>query len=108
MSEEGLQETFVSHLVELRDRLLRAIIAIGIVFLVLWFYPGLATIYDILALPMMQTLPEGTRMIATGVITPFLVPLKVGMMAAFLIALPVAIIRVPSGRVCIIGRARMS
>jgi sec-independent protein translocase protein TatC len=91
MSEDGLQESFVSHLVELRDRMLRAIIAILAVFMVLWFYPGMSAIYDLLALPMMQTLPEGTRMIATGVITPFLVPLKVGLMAAFLIALPVVL-----------------
>jgi sec-independent protein translocase protein TatC len=91
MSEDGLQESFVSHLVELRDRMLRAIIAILAVFMVLWFYPGMSAIYDLLAMPMMQTLPEGTRMIATGVITPFLVPLKVGLMAAFLIALPVVL-----------------
>jgi len=91
MSEEGLQESFVSHLVELRDRLLRAMIAIGAVFLVLWFYPGLSAIYDLLAEPMIKTLPRGTTMIATGVITPFLVPLKVGMMAAFLIALPMVL-----------------
>jgi sec-independent protein translocase protein TatC len=91
MSEEGLQESFVSHLVELRDRLLRAMIAIAAVFLVLWFYPGLSAIYDLLAEPMIKTLPRGTTMIATGVITPFLVPLKVGMMAAFLIALPMVL-----------------
>jgi len=82
------QETFISHLVELRDRLLRSIIAVLAVFALLWFWPGLAEIYDLLALPMMRTLPEGTHMIATGVITPFLVPLKVGLMAAFLVALP--------------------
>ena len=83
-----MQETFISHMIELRDRLLRSIIAVFGVFAVLWFWPGLAQIYDLLALPMMRTLPEGTRMIATGVITPFLVPLKVGLMAAFLVALP--------------------
>ena len=83
-----VQDSFVSHLVELRDRMLRAIIAVLVVFGVLWFYPGLSEIYDLLAKPMMATLPEGTRMIATGVITPFLVPLKVGLMAAFLVALP--------------------
>jgi sec-independent protein translocase protein TatC len=88
MSENGLQESFISHLVELRDRLLRALIAIGVVFLLLWFYPGLSAIYDLLAAPMMKTLPQGTHMIATGVITPFVVPMKVGLMAAFLIALP--------------------
>jgi sec-independent protein translocase protein TatC len=88
MSDEGLQESFISHLVELRNRLLRAMIAVLLVFVVLWFFPGLSAIYDLLALPMMKTLPQGTRMIATGVITPFLVPMKVGLMAAFMIALP--------------------
>ena len=84
----SVQETFISHLVELRDRLLRSIYAVFAVFAVLWFWPGLAQIYDLLALPMIRTLPEGTHMIATGVITPFLVPLKVGLMAAFMLALP--------------------
>jgi sec-independent protein translocase protein TatC len=88
------QETFISHLVELRDRLLRSIYAVLGVFTLLWFWPGLAEIYDLLALPMMRTLPEGTHMIATGVITPFLVPLKVGLMAAFLLALPFVLYQV--------------
>jgi len=88
------QETFISHLVELRDRLLRSIYAVLGVFTLLWFWPGLAEIYDLLALPMMRTLPEGTHMIATGVITPFLVPLKVGLMAAFLLALPYVLYQV--------------
>jgi len=81
----------MSHLVELRDRLLRAISAVVAVFLVLFFYPGAARIYDVLAAPMLATLPEGTRMIATGVITPFMVPVKVTMLAAFVIALPVVL-----------------
>ena len=88
------QETFISHLVELRDRLLRSIFAIFGMFALLSFWPGLAEIYDLLALPMMRTLPEGTHMIATGVITPFLVPLKVGLMAAFLLALPYVLYQV--------------
>jgi sec-independent protein translocase protein TatC len=82
------QETFISHLVELRDRLLRSIYAVLGVFALLSFWPGLAEIYDLLALPMIRTLPQGTHMIATGVITPFLVPLKVGLMSAFMVALP--------------------
>jgi sec-independent protein translocase protein TatC len=90
----SVQETFISHLVELRDRLLRSIYAVFGVFALLWFWPGLAEIYDLLALPMMRTLPEGTHMIATGVITPFLVPLKVGLMAAFLVALPYVLYQV--------------
>lgn len=82
------QDTFVSHLVELRDRLLRAIIAIALVVIVLSIYPGIGKVYDILAWPMISSLPEGTRMIATGVISPVFVPLKVTLLAAFLIALP--------------------
>lgn len=88
------QETFISHLVELRDRLLRSIYVVFGVFIALWFWPGLGEIYDLLALPMMRTLPQGTHMIATGVVTPFLVPLKVGMMAAFLVALPYVLYQV--------------
>ena len=64
------QDTFISHLVELRDRLLRSILAIAITFLVLFFWPGAAAIYDVLAIPLMRALPEGTRMIATGVVAP--------------------------------------
>jgi sec-independent protein translocase protein TatC len=90
----SVQETFISHLVELRDRLLRSIFAVFGVFAVLWFWPGLSAIYDLLAQPMIRTLPEGTHMIATGVITPFLVPLKVGLMAAFLLALPYVLYQV--------------
>ena len=60
------QETFISHLVELRDRLLRCIVAILVVFLVLWFWPGLSAVYDLLAKPMIDTLPEGTYRQLTG------------------------------------------
>ena len=80
------EDTFVSHLMELRDRLLRSLIAIGIVFVVL--FPFANDLYDLLAHPLMRTLPEGSKMIATGVITPFLIPVKVALMLAFLIALP--------------------
>ena len=85
MSEQ--HETFIAHLIELRDRLLRAIVAFGVVFFCLM--PWASDIYDWIAQPMMQALPEGTHMIATGVVTPFFVPVKVTMMAAFVIALPV-------------------
>jgi sec-independent protein translocase protein TatC len=85
------QDTFISHLVELRTRLLRAVLAVLGVFVVLFIYPGPSTIYDLLAQPMLASLPEGTRMIATGVITPFMVPIKVTMLAAFVLALPVVL-----------------
>ncbi|AOB29498.1 twin-arginine protein translocation system subunit TatC [Bordetella sp. H567] len=90
--EEELQEdSFMSHLVELRTRLLRAVAVIGVFFVILFFYPGAAKIYDLLARPMLASLPEGTRMIATGVITPFMVPVKVTLMAAFVLSLPVVL-----------------
>ena len=82
------EDTFISHLVELRDRLLRALVAVLVVFFLMWFWPGYGVLYDFLAQPLIKTLPEGSKMIATGVITPFLIPLKVGLMAAFLVVLP--------------------
>jgi sec-independent protein translocase protein TatC len=82
------QESFISHLVELRQRLVRAVAAVLAIFVVLFFYPGAGRIYDILALPLMNALPPGAKMIATGVITPFMVPVKVTALVAFMVALP--------------------
>ena len=82
-------DTFMSHLIELRTRLIRAALAIAVAFLCL--APFASSIYDLLAQPMLSALPAGTRMIATGVITPFLVPIKVTMMVAFVLALPVVL-----------------
>ena len=82
------QESFISHLVELRQRLVRAVSALAALFVILLIWPGSASIYDYLALPLMSALPEGTKMIATGVITPFMVPMKVTALAAFMVALP--------------------
>jgi sec-independent protein translocase protein TatC len=80
------EETFISHLVELRDRLLRSLIAMGIVFACL--FPFASDLYTLLAQPLLAKLPLGGQMIATEVTTPFFVPMKVAMMAAFIIALP--------------------
>jgi sec-independent protein translocase protein TatC len=84
-----IQETFISHLIELRNRLMRALLAVLLVFVAL--VPWSANVYDLLAMPMIATLPPGTKMIATGVITPFMVPIKVTLLAAFVIALPVVL-----------------
>jgi sec-independent protein translocase protein TatC len=54
------QESFISHLVELRQRLVRAVGAVLAIFVVLFIYPGSGYIYDILALPLMNALPEGS------------------------------------------------
>jgi len=83
---ESAQETFLSHLFELRDRLVRSLVALGLVFLPTFFFA--ADLYDLLAMPMMRTLPEGSKMIATGVITPFFIPMKIALMVSFLVALP--------------------
>lgn len=88
MTQEAQNETFISHLVELRDRLLRAVVSVIAIFIVLFIYPGASFIYDTLAQPMLTSLPQGTTMIATGVITPFMVPVKVTLLAAFIVALP--------------------
>ncbi|MFL6664595.1 MAG: twin-arginine translocase subunit TatC, partial [Rhizobacter sp.] len=88
---EGTEQPFVSHLVELRDRLIRALVAVGVCFGVLAFWPGPAALYDLLAQPLVAHLPVGTKLIATNVISPFIVPLKITLMAAFLVALPVVL-----------------
>jgi sec-independent protein translocase protein TatC len=88
---EGTEQPFVSHLIELRDRLIRALIAVGICFGVLAFWPGPGALYDLLAQPLVAHLPPGTKLIATNVISPFLVPLKITLMASFLVALPVVL-----------------
>jgi len=90
----GTEAPFVSHLVELRDRLIRATIAVGVVFGALCFWPGPAGLYDLLAAPMVAHLPKGATLIATNVISPILVPLKITLMAAFMVALPVVLYQV--------------
>jgi sec-independent protein translocase protein TatC len=90
----GTEQPFVAHLVELRDRLIKASIAVGVVALVLAIWPGPATLYDLLAAPLIAHLPKGATLIATSVISPFIVPLKILLMAAFLIALPVVLYQV--------------
>jgi sec-independent protein translocase protein TatC len=90
----GTEAPFIEHLVELRDRLIRIFAAIGIVFAVLLVWPGPAGLYDLLAHPMTANLPAGTKLIATNVFSPFLVPLKMALMAAFLVALPYVLYQV--------------
>jgi len=91
---EGTEQPFVSHLIELRDRLIRALVAVGICFGLLSLWPGPSGLYDLLAAPLVANLPKGTTLIATNVISPFLVPLKITLMAAFLVALPVVLYQV--------------
>jgi sec-independent protein translocase protein TatC len=83
------QETFLSHLIELRERLVRAIIAFAIACIPTLYFS--AELYDLLALPLTS---QGKGMIATGVITPFLIPMKISFMAAFLLVLPYVLYQV--------------
>ena len=79
-------ESFVAHLIELRARLLNSVVALLLVFICL--FPWASDLYALLAQPLLAKLPQGGQMIATDVTTPFFVPLKVAMMAAFIITLP--------------------
>src|SRR5438477_2033337 len=85
-SPDSPQESFISHLIELRSRLLRSIVAVVVGLVCL--FPWAKDIYAVLARPLLKVLPQGSTMIATDVTGTFLVPLKVTLMAAFLIALP--------------------
>jgi sec-independent protein translocase protein TatC len=91
---EGSEAPFVSHLIELRDRLIRALVAIIIGFGVLAIHPGPAGMYDLLAAPLVRHLPEGATLIATNVISPVLVPLKITLAAGFMLALPFVLYQV--------------
>ena len=86
------QETFLSHLIELRDRLIRVLVAILLAFIPAMIFG--ADLYDFLAKPVIASLPEGSKMIATGVITPFLIPVKIAALAAFLAVLPYVLYQV--------------
>jgi sec-independent protein translocase protein TatC len=79
-------ENFITHLVELRNRLLRAVAGLLLIFVGL--FPFADKLYSLLAAPLLAKLPQGAQMIATAVTTPFFVPMKVTMLAAFLLALP--------------------
>jgi sec-independent protein translocase protein TatC len=78
--------TLISHLLELRDRLLRATLAICVVFLPLVFYSN--QLFTLIARPLIEKLPEGTSLIATSVVAPFMAPLKLAMIAAIFAAMP--------------------
>jgi len=85
--DSGLQESFLSHLYELRDRVIKSALAIIIVFLGLVYWAP--DIFHLFAQPLLQALPAGGKMIVTDVTGSFFVPMKVTMLVAFIIALPV-------------------
>ncbi len=90
--KEGFQETFMSHLFELRDRVVKSAIAVIIVFISLVYWAP--DIFHLFAKPMLDSLPAGGKMIVTDVTGSFFVPMKVTMLVAFLIALPIVLYQV--------------
>ncbi|RKP44000.1 twin-arginine translocase subunit TatC [Trinickia fusca] len=90
--DEGNEETFISHLVELRDRIIRAGISVIVVFFAIVYWS--ADIFRLLARPLLANLPPGGRMIVTDVTGSFFVPMKVTMLVALVIALPVVLYQI--------------
>ncbi|MDO2949768.1 twin-arginine translocase subunit TatC [Aeromonas simiae] len=86
MSHPQGEQPLITHLIELRTRLLRSLAAIVLVFLALVYFSN--AIYDFVAQPLLSQLPEGTSMIATDVATPFLTPIKLTLVVAFFAAIP--------------------
>jgi len=86
------EESFISHLVELRDRLLRSILAVLVVFFGLFYWAS--DIYALMARPLLASLPQGGQMIATDVVGVFLVPVKVTLLVSFVAALPYVLYQV--------------
>lgn len=90
--EVDREQPLMSHLLELRSRLVRAAVSVLVVFAVL--SPFMKLIFDLLSQPLMAALPQGVKMLSTGVVAPFFVPLKVTLFLAFLIALPYVLYQV--------------
>lgn len=86
------KQDLIAHLLELRSRITRSLVALLLVFLGL--FPWAADLYAMLAQPLLARLPQGTQMIATDVTTPFFVPVKVALMAAFLLAMPYILLQI--------------
>jgi sec-independent protein translocase protein TatC len=90
---ESLAEgTLISHLLELRDRLLRAVIAVAVCFVPLAFFQD--ELFTAIARPLIEKLPEGTSLIATSVVSPFMAPLKLSLIVALFIAMPYVLYQV--------------
>lgn len=87
----GTEQPFVQHLVELRDRMIKAVMAIGVMAIILAIWPGPAALYDFMAAPLVAQLPAGATLIATNVVSPFIVPIKILFLGAFMLALPIVL-----------------
>jgi sec-independent protein translocase protein TatC len=90
---ESLAEgTLISHLLELRTRLLHAVVAVAIAFVPLAFFSN--RLFTLIARPLIDKLPEGASLIATSVVSPFMTPLKLSLMAALFVAMPYVLYQV--------------
>lgn len=83
---ERREQTFVEHILELKDRLLHSVLAIFIVFICI--FPFANDVYEFIAAPLLDILPDSTNLIAVGIISPFLTPLKMALTFAMYIAMP--------------------
>ena len=88
---ETAHDTFISHLIELRDRLIRVLIVFGVLFFASFFWPTWPVLYSLFAQPLMAALPAGGQMISTDVVGVFLVPMKIAALTSFLVMLPFAL-----------------
>jgi sec-independent protein translocase protein TatC len=90
---ESLAEgTLISHLLELRTRLLRAVVAVAVAFVPLAFFSN--QLFTLIARPLIDKLPEGTSIIATSVVSPFMTPLKLSLVAALFVAMPIVLYQI--------------
>lgn len=80
------EQTFIEHILELKDRLLHSVLAIFIVFICI--FPFANDVYEFIAAPLLNILPESTNLISVGIISPFLTPLKMALTFAMYIAMP--------------------
>jgi len=87
--EKLAEGTLISHLLELRDRLLRALVAVGLAFLPCVYYAN--DLFSFLSQPLLAKLPQGSNLIATGVMSPFTTPFKLSFFAALMLAMPYVI-----------------
>ncbi len=87
--EEGQEQTFISHLVELRSRLLKAIA--GVLVVLICLLPFADRLYAFIAKPLLQRLPQGSQMVAIEVASPFMTPVKLAFVVALFLAMPIVL-----------------
>lgn len=88
--DEALESSpLISHLLELRERIMKSLLAVCLIFLGLFYFSN--DIYQLLALPLQEQLPQGSTMIATGIVSPFLAPFKLTLVVSFFLSMPIVL-----------------